>query len=81
MKVKIVIQDFRLLVRLQEQEASCGGAFDSAYIQQQRMAHQMALMLIQNYRSGGDNEALKGFAAKAQPMIETHLDLLNYMKR
>ena len=65
---------------MDELRSASGAAFDSAYIQQQRMAHQMALMLIQNYRNGGDNAALKAFAAKAQPMIETHLDLLNYMK-
>lgn len=65
---------------MEELRSASGAAFDSTYIRQQRTAHQMALMMIQNYRAGGDNEALKALAAKLQPMIETHLDLLNYMK-
>lgn len=65
---------------IDELRAASGAAFDSTFIDQQRMAHQKALMLLQNYQASGDNEALKAFAAEAQRMVEDHVDRLNAMR-
>lgn len=62
-------------------KAASGADFDAAYIDQQRLAHQKTLMLLQNYAAGGDNDALKAFAEKAQSMVEQHTDSLNYMRK
>lgn len=58
-------------------KAAHGADFDKAFLAQQRMAHQKALMLVQNYANSGDNDALKAFAAKVQPVIEFHSDRFN----
>lgn len=57
-----------------------GSAFDQAYLDQQRLAHQKTLMLLQNYAGAGDSEPLKAFASQARSMIEGHADALNYMR-
>ena len=62
-------------------KGASGAAFDGMYIDQQRLAHQKTLMLLQNYAAGGDNDALKAFAEKAQSMVEQHTDALNYMRK
>lgn len=57
--------------------AASGADFDKLFMNQQRTAHQKALMLLQNYSQSGDNDALKAFAAKVQPVIEHHMDRVN----
>ncbi len=66
---------------IDELKGLSGTAFDARYIDQQRMAHQRALMLLQNYEAGGDNAALKSFAAEARPMVEDHLDRFNAIRK
>ena len=65
---------------LDELKAASGKAFDAKYLDQQRLAHQKTLMLLQNYANSGDNDALKSFADKARTMVEQHGDELNYMR-
>jgi putative membrane protein len=60
--------------------AAKGADFDRLYVDQQKTAHQKALELLQGYSSGGDNEALKGFATKASGVVKGHLDHANNIK-
>ena len=57
-----------------------GPDFDKLYVEQQKTAHEKALALLQGYSSGGDNEALKGFASKASTVVKSHLDHANSIK-
>ena len=57
-----------------------GADFDRAFIDQQKQAHQKALDLLRQYQAGGDNQALKDFAAKASTVVQAHLDKLNGMQ-
>ena len=66
---------------IDELKAASGAEFDRKYLAQQRSAHQSTLMLLQNYRQGGDNEALKKFAADAQKMVEGHADTVNAIRK
>jgi putative membrane protein len=66
---------------LDQLKATARGAdFDKLYVEQQKTAHQKALDLLQNYSSGGDNEALKSFATKASGVVKNHLDQANSIK-
>ncbi len=56
-----------------------GEAFASAYLSQQREAHQMALQLHQTYAQQGDNAALKTVAGKAVPIIQQHISQLQQL--
>jgi putative membrane protein len=47
--------------------------FDALYIKQQVKAHTKAEKLFDAYAEGGDNEALKQFAANVLPMVQQHL--------
>lgn len=53
--------------------------FDKAYMDQQVAAHSEAVALFQGYTSGGDNDALKAFAAKVLPTIQSHLAMAKQM--
>jgi putative membrane protein len=56
-----------------------GGAtrkgFDKAYAHSQVVAHQMAVMVMQDYADHGDNPDLKKLAADTVPLIQRHLDM------
>ncbi|MBS0505063.1 MAG: DUF4142 domain-containing protein [Proteobacteria bacterium] len=60
--------------KLDALKAVKGADFDKLYISQQIPAHEAALQLMQNYAATGDNEAVKGFATKMEPVIQHHLD-------
>jgi putative membrane protein len=49
--------------------------FDKAYAHSQVVAHQMALMVIQDYAMNGDNRDLKKLAADTAPLVQKHLDM------
>jgi putative membrane protein len=51
-------------------------AFDSRYIDQQRMAHQEAIVLHRGYGENGDNPQLQSVAMSGLPMLERHLKRL-----
>ncbi|WP_114953719.1 DUF4142 domain-containing protein [Sphingosinicella terrae] len=57
---------------LDELRAAGPANFDSAYKRAQIAAHQEALNLHQGFASGGDNEALRGFAQRTVPAIQMH---------
>ena len=65
---------------LDQLKAASGAEFDRIFVEQQKTAHEKALSLLKNYQAAGDNEALKGFAGKATPVVQAHLDHLNGMK-
>jgi putative membrane protein len=56
-----------------------GGApkkdFDKAYAHSQVVAHQMAVMVMQDYADHGDNPDLKRLAKDTVPLIQRHLDM------
>jgi putative membrane protein len=60
--------------------AARGAEFDRLFLEQQKTAHQKALTLLQDYASGGDNEALKAFAAKTAAAVKGHLDHANSIR-
>lgn len=55
-------------------KAANGAQFDRLFLTQQVEAHTATLDLLQAYASGGDAEPLKGFAAKAAPVVQAHLE-------
>ena len=55
-------------------KAAPAADFDKTYIDQQVAAHQEALDLMKGYADHGSDAGLKGAAAKAAPMVQTHLD-------
>lgn len=53
-----------------------GADFDRQYMTQQRVAHQRALELLQNYANNGDEPALRQFAQTTVPVVQKHHDWL-----
>jgi len=53
--------------------AGTGYAFDQMFQQDQIMAHQQGIALMQNYSAGGDVPALRTLAAGAIPVMQKHL--------
>ena len=51
------------------------GSFDKAYTHTQVVAHQMALALMRDYASTGDNADLKQLAADTAPVVQHHLEM------
>lgn len=56
-------------------KAASPADFDKTYIDQQVAAHEETLTLMQGYAKDGSDVGLKTGAAKAIPMVQTHLDL------
>ena len=53
--------------------AGTGYAFDQVFQQDQIMAHQQGIALMQNYSASGDVPALRTLAAGAIPVMQKHL--------
>lgn len=53
--------------------------FDRTYLDQQRIAHQEAVMLMHHFRDNGDNPELRDFAADISPIVESHLEHITAM--
>ena len=66
---------------IQKLQTLSGAEFDKEYINQQRMAHKMALDLHSNYAQGGDAPQLQQVAKSIVPAIKQHGDMLEGMKR
>jgi putative membrane protein len=49
-----------------------GEAFDQAYVQAQRDAHDEAVSLFEDYSQNGDNASLKTFATETLPTLKMH---------
>ena len=60
--------------KLAQLQAVSGEQFDLLYIQLQTAAHAEAVALFAGYANGGDNEALKAFAAQTLPVLEQHYE-------
>jgi putative membrane protein len=58
--------------KLAQLQALTGEQFDLLYVQMQTGAHAEAVALFSGYANGGDNEALKAFAAKTLPTLQQH---------
>jgi len=52
-----------------------GDAFDRRYRADQVEAHKTAVSLFQRYAKGGDNPALKDWAGKIEPELNSHLQM------
>jgi len=52
-----------------------GADFSKAYEDMQVSAHKDAVSLFERYAKGGDNDTLKGFAAKTLPHLREHLKM------
>lgn len=53
--------------------------FDRVYLQQQEAAHNETIMLLETYGRMGDNEGLKGWAAKALPVVRHHAERVDQL--
>jgi len=62
-------------------KSATGADFDQQFIEQQIAGHQKALDLLNAYAAGGDNAALKAFATKATPIVQSHLDKARALKK
>ena len=51
-----------------------GDNFDKLYAEKQVAGHEKALAMLKAYADNGSDPALKGFAAKAVPVVSGHLD-------
>jgi putative membrane protein len=58
---------------------SGGTDFDGRYIKQQIAAHHEAWTMMNGYKTAGQDEALKAFAAEVEPKIQMHLDMAQKM--
>ncbi len=55
--------------------------FEGRYIAQQINIHDEALILMRGYAKDGDNPDIKDFAAKVQPVVQMHIDMINDIDR
>ena len=53
--------------------------FDRVYLQQQEAAHNETIMLLETYGRMGDNDGLKGWAAKALPVVRHHAEMVDQL--
>jgi putative membrane protein len=51
--------------------------FDRVYLQQQEAAHNETAALLETYGRMGDNDALKGWAAKTLPVVQGHQRMID----
>jgi predicted outer membrane protein len=58
--------------KLAQLQSLSGAEFDKQYVEMQTAAHDAAVDLFSSYAEGGDNEALKDFAANTLPTLEEH---------
>lgn len=59
--------------------AARGSKRDTAYVSQQKLAHDQALALHKGFASNGRSEPLRKTAAAIVPVIEQHIQALNAM--
>lgn len=66
-------------LKLRNLAALSGAAFDSAYLTEQVLAHQLTLSVLQNELSAGANADLKGYASAQVPVVTGHLNMAQSM--
>jgi putative membrane protein len=59
--------------------AATGPARDTAYVSQQKTAHQQAIKLHQDYAANGSAASLKAAASAIVPVVQHHIDMLQGM--
>jgi putative membrane protein len=64
---------------VQQLDDAEGETFDAAYIDAQVQAHAEAVALMTGYSQNGENEALKGFAEEALPVVQMHYEMVQKM--
>jgi putative membrane protein len=64
--------DARHAAMLEQLRATPEGNFDAAYMTMQDQAHEEAVALFSGYASNGDDPALRNFAARTLPTLQTH---------
>lgn len=57
---------------LEKLQGAAGGDFDAAYLTAQVAAHDEAVALFESFSQGGQESALKSFAAETLPTLEEH---------
>jgi putative membrane protein len=60
---------------LDQLRGETGATFDKDYDAMQQKGHREAVSLFQSYSQSGDNPALKQWAAKTLPTLQSHLDM------
>jgi putative membrane protein len=66
--------------KLDALKAASGVAFDTAYIDEQRGAHEATLAALRDYSASGDVPALKSFATTLVPTVAAHLNMAKGLK-
>lgn len=72
--------DARHIAQIEALRAASDAQFEKAYLELQRKAHDEAVALFEGYAAGGENAALRAFAAELLPRLREHrvaLDSLN----
>ena len=64
--------DGRHRAMLNQLQRAQGPRFDRLYVRMQTQGHDEAVRLFSNYARGGDNPALRDYAARTLPTIEEH---------
>jgi putative membrane protein len=67
--------------KLDKLKGLSGADFDTEYDSMQRDAHKDAVSLFQRYAKGGDNPALKSWAAKTLPHLQHHLKMAEQLQK
>ena len=79
MKPKPPMLDAKQKSDLAALKAAKGKQRDDLYIQQQKPAHEQALMLMTDYSASGSAPHLKSTAGMVKPVVQSHIDMLNQM--
>ncbi len=66
--------------KLDNLRAASGAAFDTAYVTEQRAAHEATLAVLRDYSANGDAASLKGFAAEMVPVVTAHVNMAKSIK-
>lgn len=66
--------------RLDTLKNATGAAFDTAYIAEQRTAHEAALTTLRDYSLNGSVPSLKAFATEVVPTVAAHLNMAKGLK-
>lgn len=72
--------DTRRQKMLEHLDAAPADKFDATYLDQQRLAHEETLSLMESYRDRGDNPQLRSYAAGTAPVVSRHLEHMKHLK-
>ena len=72
--------DARRIAQIESLRAASDAQFEKAYLDLQRKAHDEAVALFEGYAAGGENAALRAFAAELLPRLREHRAALDKLK-